>query len=966
MSVTFLTNEDYQAILLRLQELETTINNAVKTETDPTVPSWAKQSTKPSYTASEVGADSSGTAAAKVSEHNTSDVSHNDIRLLITGLTNRLNTLANSDDTTLDQMSEVVAYIKSNKSLIEAITTSKVNVTDIIDNLTTNVSNKPLSAKQGVALKALIDNIVIPSKLSQFADDVGYAKQTDVDRLSEEIADQQNTRPYGIYHLDINMTKNPDDQYELALAFISNGESAKAGDLIIDKNLIVYRITNIITDSGIPYVISEKHGTLEEQDLSNYAKKATTLSGYGITDGATKQELNNLSQEINNQQTQINQKQPKGDYALKSELTAEVTAREQAIASLNARLGQQTVCIAEGTTQEEAEAWLETNGDKTKVYLMPDDTFWLHKETTEVIESGGIAYTNLLPTAVDTDGSIFGEDYNGDGVNDGYKKPARLSGSSGNVSTSTGDFCASGFMSPLKEGDVIRLKNTKPQKGVSAYLITYNDTTKVAYKELLQDDTGTTWANNAAAPWQHYDAEQNILTLTVSSENFGTGFNRFRISGVFTDETIITINEEIKESSGTTTVIVEKWVTTGHGLVATNYDAIIATITNAIDAHTEEIQALKELVKSGTPLEDDEKLSRIREWDAPIYDSLIPVFQLTTEKTAKTSATNTPDAIYAMYDALMAKYPRYITKTDLGVCSDGVNHVYRYDFREPEPYHQSNMPWSETKTKAILVSGIHFEWAGIYGLYYALEEITENPDLYDLRRNTHFIVIPVLNPYCTIVSNYNASIGVLNANGVQIHRNFEVGFIYPGESGYQEFGTRNHGGTEPLSEMETQCLDNIFKENTDAAFFLTCHNFDSPSETNGLGFIWASSATKYMCNMGYRLADKMTKAWLDKWGDELEEGIADYRTDNVTDDFIRLGHAHMSLTDGTETRQATKYGIQGNNVEICHTFYPHGTKANVEPSMSSFTLSRGAETYINFLLTACGVYDYKDKEQYYK
>lgn len=34
------------------------VSNAVAsyTETDPTVPSWAKQSTKPTYTASEVGA----------------------------------------------------------------------------------------------------------------------------------------------------------------------------------------------------------------------------------------------------------------------------------------------------------------------------------------------------------------------------------------------------------------------------------------------------------------------------------------------------------------------------------------------------------------------------------------------------------------------------------------------------------------------------------------------------------------------------------------------------------------------------------------------------------------------------------------------------------------------------------------------------------------------------------------------
>lgn len=161
----------------------------------------------------QVGAEASGTAQSKVTEHNTSNTSHNDIRLLVEGLTNRLNALANSDDTTLDQMAEVVAYIKNNKSLIDGITTSKINISDIIDNLTTSVSNKPLSAKQGVQLKALIDAIVVPTKTSQLQNDSGFLTQ--------------------------------------------------------------------------------------HQDLSAYAKKATTLKGYGITDGATKEEVSNLSKQIN-------------------------------------------------------------------------------------------------------------------------------------------------------------------------------------------------------------------------------------------------------------------------------------------------------------------------------------------------------------------------------------------------------------------------------------------------------------------------------------------------------------------------------------------------------------------------------------------------------------------------------------------------------------------------------------------
>lgn len=123
---------------------------------------------------------------SSVSSHNTSTESHSDIRILIstlttnlTNLTTRLNALADSDDETLDQMSEVVALIKNNASLIEGITTSKVNVKDIIDNLTTDSSDKPLSAAQGVVLKALIDAIIIPTLLSQLSEDSTHRLVTD-------------------------------------------------------------------------------------------------------------------------------------------------------------------------------------------------------------------------------------------------------------------------------------------------------------------------------------------------------------------------------------------------------------------------------------------------------------------------------------------------------------------------------------------------------------------------------------------------------------------------------------------------------------------------------------------------------------------------------------------------------------------------------------------------------------------
>ncbi len=136
-----------------------TLTEEQKTQARANIGAMSADYIPPTQTAEQVGADPKGTAAGVVSAHNTNSSAHSDIRTLISNLTTKLNTLTDSDDTTLDQLSEIVAYIKNNKSLIESVTTNKVNVSDVIDNLTTSDSKKPLSAKQGVVLKGLIDTI---------------------------------------------------------------------------------------------------------------------------------------------------------------------------------------------------------------------------------------------------------------------------------------------------------------------------------------------------------------------------------------------------------------------------------------------------------------------------------------------------------------------------------------------------------------------------------------------------------------------------------------------------------------------------------------------------------------------------------------------------------------------------------------------------------------------------------------
>lgn len=132
--------------------------------------------------ASDVEAEPAGTAVEVVSEHNADPDAHPHIQDVVDELADRVNAVLDSDDETLDELSEIVAYIKSNKSLIDAITTSKVSVSDIVNNLTTSATNKPLSAAQGVALKKLIDGITVPTKLSDLSGDATHRVVTDAEK----------------------------------------------------------------------------------------------------------------------------------------------------------------------------------------------------------------------------------------------------------------------------------------------------------------------------------------------------------------------------------------------------------------------------------------------------------------------------------------------------------------------------------------------------------------------------------------------------------------------------------------------------------------------------------------------------------------------------------------------------------------------------------------------------------------
>ena len=131
----------------------------------------------------------------QLNTHNTSELAHTDIRVLINNLSEELNALLDVDDDTMGRISEVLNLIDENSDVLESLSTSKVNISDIIDNLVTNEPAKPLSAAQGVVLKSLIDSVSVPTKTSQLTNDSHYITgYTETDPTVPEWA-KSHTKP---------------------------------------------------------------------------------------------------------------------------------------------------------------------------------------------------------------------------------------------------------------------------------------------------------------------------------------------------------------------------------------------------------------------------------------------------------------------------------------------------------------------------------------------------------------------------------------------------------------------------------------------------------------------------------------------------------------------------------------------------------------------------------------------------
>lgn len=295
---------------------------------------------------------------------------------------------------------------------------------------------------------------------------------------------------------------------------------------------------------------------------------------------------------------------------------------------------------------------IEECTDTSKMYVLPDGFIYAWMLTEKEVETSG--YDNRLEKATET--------YNGTtiyGNGKGYLTGVRLS-SSGYISTSSAtEMLATGFISAPDGGSLdgarIRTKGfAHTASPMNAYVISYDSAgTKIANKDYSSDSS-------------------YINDFTLDSATYGTGIKYIRISTsiIGTSPSIVTVNQEIKESS-TEIIITEGWASTGHAFVPADYEERIVELEAEVEELNAEVETLNEQIGKAS-------VSRLS-----VSEVFAPSPQLPADG-SETADFNgileyiTAEQIYAYIDVLLNKYSRFITKEVIGKDASGTHDWCRY------------------------------------------------------------------------------------------------------------------------------------------------------------------------------------------------------------------------------------------------------------------------------------------------
>ena len=454
----------------------------------------------------------------KIGDHNVSTTSHEDLRLELKRLADRLNAALNSDDTSLDDLKEIVAYIKANKTLIDGVTASKVNVTDIVNNLTTNTANVPLSAAQGVALKLLIDS------LEEIVEGKTTAEQVAA-QIATALSDYPTTSDMGTAISNATKDLAPKSYVPTKVSQLSNDNgylTTATGDQRYAKPSDIPTVPQTLPN---PYALTILGKTYT-------GGKAVSLTAEEIME-AIKTASGGVVAYLDGNRLVLSGNLPDATYTAYYEVDGElVEIGDLTLGSITPDPVTYTITwVVDGKTTTETYEEGETPTFKGSTDKAADDeytyTFAGWSPEIESVKADATYTAQYTQTAKPTEPA-----YDNLLTEAGYETGKKVSTSSGNLSDA--DACASGFIAVPNGTATIRIKNvTLSQSTNINNIVFYNaEKTKTSF-----------WIGSAGS----FNAQVTVTDGVYSFKTGDQGIKFFRFScAVISDDTIVTINQEIK------------------------------------------------------------------------------------------------------------------------------------------------------------------------------------------------------------------------------------------------------------------------------------------------------------------------------------------------------------------------------------------------------------------------------------
>ena len=245
--------------------------------------------------------------------------------------------------------------------------------------------------------------------------------------------------------------------------------------------------------------------------------------------------------------------------------------------------------------------------------------------------------------------------------------------------------------------------------------------------------------------------------------------------------------------------------------------------------------------------------------------------------------------VYDRFDSFTENDNRW-TKTNLGEDTVG-NPIYEYTYK-PLTF-DNNSRFTDKRLKIMILSSIHgYEQMAGWATTLFFEDLTsakeEESALGFMARNVEFKVVPVGNP-----GGFDNNRRT-NANGVDLNRNFDVNFNVSGTPS-EGYSNEYYSGPYAESEVETQILSELVRNNTDADFFIDYHNIAGTGP------------------MSYVRNDNQATMFSSLWRSLTHKWVKDYSLPERTHSF-----GHIS-NGGLGARLAVFAGSQGIEYALLET-----------------------------------------------